>query len=215
MAIKPINDFLTVYKKLENALFDIDVQNLKKVSWLDADNYDDEDINVFWLENHAKDGSIQNKLRLCRMIRNYAQHNEDYKSFLAMQSDMILFINKVLKDLGCIDKTAGQLCKKVQALSEKSILSDCCTALINKKTDWLPVVDSKSNKCLGIVTNNHILSWISDGATLKTKISSLLSVKNEKAMTLVQDDVKYNSIPNADYIVIIKDDIYKGIIVND
>ena len=215
MAIKPINDFLTVYKKLENALFDIDVQNLKKVSWLDADNYDDEDINVFWLENHAKDGSIQNKLRLCRMIRNYAQHNEDYKSFLAMQSDMILFINKVLKDLGCIDKTAGQLCKKVQALSEKSILSDCCTALINKKTDWLPVVDSKSNKCLGIVTNNHILSWISDGATLKTKIRSLLSVKNEKAMTLVQDDVKYNSIPNADYIVIIKDDIYKGIIVND
>ena len=215
MAIKPINDFLTVYKKLENALFDIDVQNLKKVSWLDADNYDDEDINVFWLENHAKDGSIQNKLRLCRMIRNYAQHNEDYKSFLAMQSDMILFINKVLKDLGCIDKTAGQLCKKVQALSEKSILSDCCTALINKKTDWLPVVDSKSNKCLGIVTNNHILSWISDGATLKTKISSLLSVKNEKAMTLVQDDVKYNSIPNADYIVIIKDDIYKGIIIND
>lgn len=215
MAIKPINDFLTVYKKLENALFDIDVQNLKKVSWLDADNYDDEDINVFWLENHAKDGSIQNKLRLCRMIRNYAQHNEDYKSFLAMQSDMILFINKVLKDLGCIDKTAGQLCKKVQALSEKSILSDCCTALINKKTDWLPVVDSKSNKCLGIVTNNHILSWISDGATLKTKLSSLLSVKNEKAMTLVQDDVKYNSIPNADYIVIIKDDIYKGIIIND
>ena len=215
MAIKPINDFLTVYKKLENALFDIDTQNLKKVSWLDADNSDDEDINVFWLENHAKDGSIQNKLRLCRMIRNYAQHNEDYKSFLAMQSDMILFINKVLKDLGCIDKTAGQLCKKVQALSEKSILSDCCTALINKKTDWLPVVDSKSNKCLGIVTNNHILSWISDGATLKTKLSSLLSVKNEKAMTLVQDDVKYNSIPNADYIVIIKDDIYKGIIVND
>lgn len=215
MAIKPINDFLTVYKKLENALFDIDVQNLKKVSWLDADNFDDEDINVFWLENHAKDGSIQNKLRLCRMIRNYAQHNEDYKSFLAMQSDMILFINKVLKDLGCIDKTAGQLCKKVQALSEKSILSDCCTALINKKTDWLPVVDSKSNKCLGIVTNNHILSWISDGATLKTKLSSLLSVKNEKAMTLVQDDVKYNSIPNADYIVIIKDDIYKGIIIND
>lgn len=215
MAIKPINDFLTVYKKLENALFDIDVQNLKKVSWLDADNYDDEDINVFWLENHAKDGSIQNKLRLCRMIRNYAQHNEDYKSFLAMQSDMILFINKVLKDLGCIDKTAGQLCKKVQALSEKSILSDCCTALINKKTDWRPVVDSKSNKCLGIVTNNHILSWISDGATLKTKLSSLLSVKNEKAMTLVQDDVKYNSIPNADYIVIIKDDIYKGIIIND
>ena len=215
MAIKPINDFLTVYKKLENALFDIDVQNLKKVSWLDADNSDDEDINVFWLENHAKDGSIQNKLRLCRMIRNYAQHNEDYKLFLAMQSDMILFINKVLKDLGCIDKTAGQLCKKVQALSEKSILSDCCTALINKKTDWLPVVDSKSNKCLGIVTNNHILSWISDGATLKTKISSLLSVKNEKAMTLVQDDVKYNSIPNADYIIVIKDDIYKGIIVND
>ena len=215
MAIKPINDFLTVYKKLENALFDIDVQNLKKVSWLDADNSDDEDINVFWLENHAKDGSIQNKLRLCRMIRNYAQHNEDYKSFLAMQSDMILFINKVLKDLGCIDKTAGQLCKKVQALSEKSILSDCCTALINKKIDWLPVVDSKSNKCLGIVTNNHILSWISDGATLKTKISSLLSVKNEKAMTLVQDDVKYNSIPNADYIIVIKDDIYKGIIVND
>lgn len=215
MAIKPINDFLTVYKKLENALFDIDVQNLKKVSWLDADNSDDEDINVFWLENHAKDGSIQNKLRLCRMIRNYAQHNEDYKSFLAMQSDMILFINKVLKDLGCIDKTAGQLCKKVQALSEKSMLSDCCTALINKKTDWLPVVDSKLNKCLGIVTNNHILSWISDGATLKTKLSSLLSVKNEKAMTLVQDDVKYNSIPNADYIVIIKDDIYKGIIIND
>ena len=91
MAIKPINDFLTVYKKLENALFDIDVQNLKKVSWLDADNSDDEDINVFWLENHAKDGSIQNKLRLCRMIRNYAQHNEDYKSFLAMQSDMIVY----------------------------------------------------------------------------------------------------------------------------
>lgn len=215
MAIKPINDFLTIYKKLENALFDIDVQNLKKVSWLDADNSDDEDINVFWLENHAKDGSIQNKLRLCRMIRNYAQHNEDYKSFLAMQSDMILFVNKILKDLGCIDKTAGQLCKKVQALSEKSILSDCCIALINKKIDWLPVVDSKSNKCLGIVTNNHILSWISDGATLKTKLSSLLSVKNEKAMTLVQDDVKYNSIPNADYIVVIKDDIYKGIIIND
>ncbi len=34
-------------------------------------------------------------------------------------------------------------------------------------------------------------------------------------MTVIQDDVAYNKIPNDDYIIVIKDDVYKGIIIKD
>lgn len=215
MAIKPINDFLDVYKKLETAISNIDTKSLEKIKWLNMIAINADDINIFWLENNTNDINIQNKLRLCRMLRNYAQHNDDYKSFIAVTSDMILFINKLLKDLGCIDKTAGQICNKIQALTEKSLLTECCVMLVSKKLDWLPVIDSKTNKCLGVITYNNILSWISDGATLKSNLSNLITDKNKKIMTVIQDDVAYNKIPNDDYIIVIKDDVYKGIILKD
>ena len=215
MAIKPINDFLDVYKKLETAIFNIDAKSLEKIKYVNTSAINADDINIFWLENNTNDINIQNKLRLCRMLRNYAQHNDDYKSFIAVTSDMILFINKLLKDLGCIDKTAGQICKKIQALTEKSLLTECCAMLVSKKLDWLPVIDSKTNTCLGVITYSNILSWISDGATLKSKLSNLITDKNKKIMTVIQDDVAYNNIPNSEYIIVIKDDIYKGIILKD
>ena len=51
--------------------------------------------------------------------------------------------------------------------------------------------------------------------TLKTKLSNLLTDKNKKIMTLIQDDLIYNNIPNSEYLIVIKDDIYKGIILKD
>ena len=74
-------DILNLYKKIETA-----IPKMKDAP-IDA--------NVRWFEESIVDMEKRNKLYLCRIIRNYIQHNADFKTFIHITSEMIDFLSNI------------------------------------------------------------------------------------------------------------------------
>ena len=75
--------FINEYNKLENILSQLS----------GAPN----DANMKWLEDTLDDIKMRNKLYLCRIMRNYIQHNTDYRKFINITDEMIDFIRYMYK----------------------------------------------------------------------------------------------------------------------
>ena len=205
-----IEDFLDAYKKLESTCQGMDNKRLKKTAWLPNTCDDPVGISVFWLETNSSDPDRANKLKICRMLRNYAQHNDDYKKFIAVSQQMVVFLQKTVKELGGIDKTAGQMCKKTAALTDRDNVQTACET-VSKKPGFAAVVSAKTGEILMLCDAETIVGWITGGASLKAKIGSLLPAGKQK-VSVVQSDVTYESVPEGRHVVVKADGGYYGLL---
>lgn len=122
------------------------------------------DANMKWLEdNLIEDLNLKNKLYLCRVTRNYIQHNTSYKDFVSINKgmiefldEMILFINSKLVNT---KEVMIPLKRMPKALEEDKICS--VLELMNKKKlTILPIV--KDNTILRVIDifslNNYYIA---------------------------------------------------------
>lgn len=169
---KLITSFLEQYKRLEQAISNS--ASLDKISWIDPPKAHSIQ-SIYDLEAASLDSEITEKLKLCRIIRNYAQHNPGAQSFIAATQEMVDFISGTAHEIESIDGTVKDIMTKFPAttLTEVSTLQDCLTVMTKKKSSWLPIA-GKSGEPLAVISEHTVCTALSQGATLRSKISTLV-----------------------------------------
>lgn len=135
---RQIDNFLQTYKELEALV----QQNHNKT--------------IFEYENDL-DSTDSKKLQICRILRNYIQHNEDGYDFVAISDDMQKFlesltISEKAKELKNKDMMVKPFSKK---LISESVLS-AAKLLISKNLEFLPVLNEKK-QLTGVVTKENMI----------------------------------------------------------
>ena len=158
--------FLNTYKELEQTI--AAAEDLSKVEWcvfqgaLPAG-----EAPVFFLENHMADSARQAKLRMCRLIRNYIQHNPDAEGFVIVSKPMVLFLNDLVSDISRVRLSAKDVMKRITLPTDTTTIAEAAEMLLKKKVPFLPVVDS-DKVFLGVVSEHNIYEWFASGTTRKT-----------------------------------------------
>lgn len=120
-----LEDFLIAYKTFETAVSA--AHNLGRLAYID--NTCDTTDSVFSLESLVADPDVKDKIRTCRIIRNYAQHHADAEEFLAVSAAMTSFLNDRTKEIQLLDGTAKDIMKKCPvSLTEESTLAEFAAA---------------------------------------------------------------------------------------
>ena len=168
--------FLETYKKLEQALNGTSVLDYENT--LDADTSD--------------------KLRLCRITRNYIQHHSDKTEFASVSQTEINFLENLRKSIENKEKKTKDAATKLRPV-EYNIhsIANVTDRLITTGRNWLPVVD-QNKKLLGVITQKRIIKLIRDEIfVVQKKPNALFS----PSPTILKNDmVSLNIVPTSDAI---------------
>lgn len=168
---KLIASFLEEYKRLEQAVSN---SPLEKITWIDPHKAGSIQ-TIYDLEAASLDSEICEKLKLCRIIRNYAQHNPGAQSFIATTQEMIDFVSGIAHEFESIDGTVKDIMTKFPAttITEASTLQECIATMSKKKSSWVPVA-GKTGEPIAVVSEHTMCAALSSGATLRSKIGTLV-----------------------------------------
>lgn len=158
-----INKFLDSYKKLETELRTLNPND-----------------TVFDYENRlsAKDPAKAEKLKVCRINRNFIQHNTDGDKFVGVISDKwIEFLDKEANAIHSKNDLIKKHIYKAVAVDEKTTVSDAMDILVKSKIDVVPVVKDK-NLFLGTVTPLQILVAYKKAGNVRKKLLEYVSLKS-------------------------------------
>lgn len=197
--MREIDTFLEEYKKLETA-----IRNETGSTVLDYENTMQQD--------------LAEKIKVCRIMRNYAQHNADYVRFLAATADMCDFLRDMTKDVEKDRLRAGDKCKKLQVLTLKMSLKDIVQAFAKTKSAWLCIVD-QDNIPYGIYTREMLVAGLSAAGRLTSSLSAVYDEKSSKKalkqVFIVQKETKLDAYKPGDKLLVCNEKTgkYEGIII--
>lgn len=123
------------------------------------------------------DKSKQNKLRMCRMIRNYIEHEN--QTFLEATDEMIDFLEK---ETISIDESETPVKKKMvsvkNAIKDTDLIVVAADYMTKKKYDTIPIFD-KTDFSVGVLTYESIVKYIASGDFSKAKKTSVIVAKHK------------------------------------
>lgn len=195
---KSIEDYILLYKRIE--------QNIKRMPGAPAD------ANMKWFEDHVTDKSTQAKLRLCRLIRNYAQHEPDFEAFLSISDGMFDFLNGINKFVCKSNNDLRMIAIPVNSATYFKA-SDTVGDLLTELTRGVRSVVYFSNglKQYGVFDMQSANSMLRRGATLNSQLyeyESLLKTSRDSIVTAYASDSKdmfANEISSGIKIVVLND----------
>lgn len=158
-------EFLDLYKQIENA-----IPKMK-----DAPT----DANMKWYEDTISDPSLRAKLYICRILRNYIQHNSDYQDFISIHSGMISFLQEIYLIISSnFVKNQDIMVSGKQMIvrnTEDNII-ETIKKMDAKKQEYVPIL--KDGKMVGIFSDKTIRTLCMNGNQEKTfdKILNLLKI---------------------------------------
>lgn len=157
----------------------------------------DQGIDYKVLEENADD-MLQNRLRICRQMRNYLTHNHD-AGFLEVSDNQIRFMEKLIKDQKMQDDILKKHLKSVTTAScnLKDKCSDVITKMNKLKTEYFPVCDD--NGIVGLVSIYDVSATLL--ANTKTVKMSVIT-KFIKKVRCMQPDVQMKCVAEYDEPVI-------------
>ena len=185
-------EYLEKYKKLEELL---------KQSQENPDS-------IFELEtsyNNSKEGE---KLKLCRLVRNYLQHNTDV--FIEPTEEMIKFLDSEIFEIGSKFLRVKDQYTRAKAISEDLTFKEAIL-LLNTK-NFLPVVN-KDNLVIGTFNDAVIRKSIKNNK-LNNKIKTNKDLL-DGVLPFVSMNDSIKDIQSGSYIVTLngnKSEKYKGIL---
>ena len=155
-------------------MHDTFIETYKELEGLVRDEYD----SVRNYEESLLDEDSK-KLQLCRLIRNYIQHNADYSTFIQISPAMQTFLDNLVYELRCrngILKDAMLSVAKYGCLfTETDSVVDAAAILSKKKRDRGIVIDKKG-EIIGLLSKSIISDLVGAKAiTSSTKISKIAS----------------------------------------
>lgn len=177
---KKHDEFIAAFKRIE--------QNIKRLPNVASD------ANFKWLEDQMNDQALITKMRMCRLLRNYIQHEPDYESFITINDGMIEFLHVLNKSL-C--KSLDGLRPMMIPISEADFLSSdalVCDALARLTNGASSIVYySTSTNQFGIFNQSCINEAILQGMCATTplaRMESLMKFGNEYVQVAYIDDAK-------------------------
>lgn len=157
MAAKENREFLDAYRRLEDAL----AHGTK----LDAST-------VLAYENMLSgndDTEAAEKLKVCRIIRNYMTHHADGSTFLSATPKMTAYIAKQAERVAALETRAGNVAKRSVVLSPSTSLREAAEAFAAHGDAWLPYSDKDGN-VVGAASVGTIASMCAKGMRSSTSI---------------------------------------------
>lgn len=158
-----VTKFLETYKKLENEIRALNPND-----------------TIYDYENRlmTMDPSKAEKLKVCRINRNFIQHNADGERFMGSISDRwITFLEQEINAIHAKNDLVKKHIYKAVALNEKSNISDAIDAVVKSKIDVIPVV-GKNNCFLGVITPQQILIAYKKAGNLRKKLFDHVTPKH-------------------------------------
>lgn len=198
MSNKQTDQFLTSFKALESAIR----QELAPMS------------SVLDYENvlaEKKKNTESEKLKLCRIVRNYLAHNDT--DFMVPSKDMIDFIDDLTVEILSSNGTAKDKMStlaKYGSLSTSATLMDACTVLGKKKLSEIPVINDDGT-LFGILTAPELCNAIIAAPQPKKFVLSRLTLSTAN-WSNIPIDTPVKSIPTGKLLVVDKKGKIKGVI---
>ncbi len=133
------------------------------------------DANMKYLEDMVEDSSIKNKLYLCRITRNYIQHNTDYKEFINISDAQLKFLDEiedlVLGKIEKVEDIAIPVKKyKIKYIDEKTI--DSFTEFVKTKNNYFTILN-KDDTLLGVLSIANIATLLIQQIKKTDKLESI------------------------------------------
>lgn len=186
-----VNDFLNTYKKLETVLRNSSEQ-YKVIDY-----------------EHLLPEDRERKLRLCRNIRNYLQHEYNGEQFVSPTQAMIDFMNQEMEIIKGKPIERREIVNIVEPISSDLSLSEVAKVLSSGNRIWYPVVD-KYNRPRGFVDYDVYEYYVQvQRKPLSSRLKDILPAKI--TIPVVKTD-KYKGYERA--ILISEDGSYRGILEN-
>lgn len=206
-------DFLEAYKELETTIR-ANADNLTRLPWLDGYSKYSNGVSVLDVENGITDEDMKDKLKTCRIIRNYAQHHDGADGFIAATPAMVDFIKGMTAEIRLLNGTYKDCMTKCSVvLTSASNVSDCAAVFVKTGSDWYPVSDVPGGKLgmsmggplKGIITKDAVFAMLGAGSTLKTHIKDrVVSAEKSKVLVVKQTDpIPAGGIPKGRKIVVV------------
>lgn len=179
---KNITDFLNEYKRLENLL------NVNKDTLFKLYKADEGFSLVKEYEDILSSDDSQ-KLRLCRNLRNYIQHNNGADNFISIHPNMVSFLEEINDRINCMN---GIVKDKMKTIAKSPITRDTdkindVTLLFLKKKIKQTIVLDKNNNYIGLISIDEILSVIGNNKSTKTtKVKDVMNTNRKDMDYFVQ-----------------------------
>ena len=197
-----VSDFLEKYKSLELML---------RVSM-------GSDMTVLKYEDTLT-GDAGDKMRICRVVRNFLQHNPNASGFIQPTQVMVTFIEKEILRVAAQAEKAKDLVYKIPVIKESMTLREAVKVFVKAKGQyaWLPVVDSKG-LVLGVVTESRLLQAVSvaadlDKGTIEYLIPKSDLVKSSAGVPRVEVTDSLDKYAKASQdVIVVRNGKYSGVI---
>ena len=111
------------------------------------------------------------KLKVCRIMRNYNRHHQDGDSFLQFSQEQKDFIESLNEQLELKFESVKSKTKKVTPIQPTDNLQTVAIALSKVKSGFLPVVDKKGT-IIGIIDSELLVYLLGNGTKLTAKVST-------------------------------------------
>lgn len=169
-------EFLDIFRQIES--------NLKDVPNLPSDEQrGGKSLFQCYEESDYVDDKEKIKLRMCRIIRNYCVHEQDYENFISINHGMIDFMKSELIKIQSLYLKVNDIMtpfKKMIYVTTDNTLFQAVELMDKKKIDEIPVID-KSNILVGFFTKENLYSVISCEIKLTLKFSKYTNLKKWKS----------------------------------
>lgn len=135
--------------------------------------------------------SDSNKLRVCRIIRNFLQHNPDAQDFVYPTQNMISQLLKTANHAIVENQTAKENVYKLTPLKNNSTLKQACKLITKTGRTWLPVVN-QNGTFLGVLYYDKLLQLIANSENIdETTLETIKKTEWRKSIS---------EIPIVDYL---------------
>ena len=120
------------------------------------------------------DPELMERLKVCRLLRNYITHQNDAETFVCISQEQIAFLNNLNNELEKRYKHIKDKITKLNPITAKYTLQD--VALRLEKSEYVPVVN-ENQEIVGVFNNELLVYYISQGVKPTNKVKAYIEDK--------------------------------------
>lgn len=165
--------------------------------------------------NYEDQSSEPEKLRICRLVRNFLQHTPDGVKFLVPTEAMCRFLRQESVRIAANAEKAKELSYRQTPVKLGHTLRQAGRLLLKSERDWLPVVDDKS-VLIGVLTREALFSLLCGTKDLTDKTLAECVKQKDWVKSLdgyvIQECDAFLSSRELDRVILLRNGKYSGVV---
>lgn len=165
-------------------------------------------------ENTLNRSNEAEKLKVCRILRNYASHHQDGVQFLSLP-EMTKFLESENLQFKSIHVTVEKVAVKQEPITDKTNLKQAVSLLSKAKEKYVPII-GQDRHITGILTPDSLIKAIEKSSRITDKVVPNLRVSDlhvPRDTYLVKVGARLDQyIPHTRLILVDDDEKYQKIV---